>query len=81
MTTASSCGREYHSGKREHPGEERTGLSPSPMPTGCYGALYDRKARQSVAHLRQKTLGLPCQEVGEIVEMEGNECDFDAGKQ
>jgi len=35
------------------------------------------KARQLVEQLRQKALDLPFKEVGEIVEVKGNEADFD----
>ncbi len=34
------------------------------------------QARQLVEQLRQRALDLPFGEVGDIVEYEGNECDF-----
>ena len=36
-----------------------------------------KKARELVAHLRGRALDLPFAQVEDIIELKGNECDFD----
>ena len=37
-----------------------------------------KKARELVAHLRGRALDLPFEQVGDIVELSGGECDLEA---
>ena len=42
------------------------------------GTRSPKKAREQVAWLRGRALDLPFEQVGDIVELTGAECDFDA---